>query len=58
MVEVQPATARAAAAVAQAAIDEFAFVVTGIAIVDAMPAVLRVAMLSPQLKLSADHVSG
>jgi hypothetical protein len=58
MVEVQLATMRAAAAVAQAAIDEFAVVVTGVAIVNAMPAVLRVAMLSSPLQLSADCVSG
>jgi hypothetical protein len=32
--------------------------VTGVAIVNAMPAVLRVAMLSSPLQLSADCVSG
>jgi hypothetical protein len=58
MVEVQPTRTHAVAAVAQAAIDEFAFVVTGVAIADAMPAVLRVAMLSSPLQLSADCVSG
>jgi hypothetical protein len=50
MVEVQPATTYAVAAVAQAIIDASIAVKAGVAIVDTMPAALRIAMLSPPVE--------